>query len=41
VKFYMFAFDTPEKSFDLEAVKKLQADRLKKMGEDLRKFSGV
>ncbi|MCC6125419.1 MAG: phospho-sugar mutase [Pirellulales bacterium] len=41
VKFYLFAFDTPEKSVDLEAVKQLQAERMKKLGEDLRKFSGV
>ena len=41
VKFYLFAYDTPEKSADLEMVKKQQAVRLKKMGEDLRKFSGV
>jgi phosphomannomutase len=41
VKFYLFAYDTPENSADLEAVKKLQAERLKKMGEDLRKYSGV
>jgi phosphoglucomutase/phosphomannomutase len=41
VKFYVFAYDTPEKSADLDSVKKLQAERLKKMGEDLRKYSGV
>jgi phosphomannomutase len=41
VKFYMFAFDPPDKSADLEAVKRSQSERLKKMGEDLRAFSGV
>jgi phosphomannomutase len=41
VKFYVFAYDTPEKSADLEAVKKLQAERLKMMGEDLRAYSGM
>jgi phosphoglucomutase/phosphomannomutase len=41
VKFYMFAYDTPEKSAALEAAKNLQAARLKQIGDDLRKFSGV
>ena len=41
VKFYLFAYDPPENSVDLNAVKILQEERLKKMGEDLRKFSGV
>ena len=41
VKFYIFAYDPPEKSADLAAVKQRQADRLKTMGEDLRRFSGV
>jgi phosphoglucomutase/phosphomannomutase len=41
VKFYLFAYDTPEKSADLKTVKQLQAERLKKMGEELRKYSGV
>jgi phosphoglucomutase/phosphomannomutase len=41
VKFYVFAFDPPETSANLDTVKKIQAERLKKMGEDLRKYSGV
>jgi len=41
VKFYMFAYDTPEASRDLPAVKSAQAARLKAMGADLRKFSGT
>jgi phosphomannomutase len=41
VKFYLFAYDTPKNSADLDAVKQLQAERMKIMGEDLRKFSGV
>ena len=41
VKFYMFAYDTPEMSVDLTNTKKLQTERLRKLGEDLRKFSGV
>jgi phosphomannomutase len=41
VKFYLFAYGSPEKSFDIEAVKNLQAERMKKMGQELRKYSGV
>ena len=41
VKFYVFAYDAPENSVDLTSAKMLQAARLKRMGEDLRKYSGV
>jgi phosphoglucomutase/phosphomannomutase len=41
VKFYVFAYDRPEASRDLPATKAAQAARLKAMGADLRKFSGV
>ncbi len=41
VKFYVFAYDAPENSQDVEATKKLQAERMKTMGADLTAFSGV
>ncbi|MEE8450494.1 MAG: phospho-sugar mutase [Thermoguttaceae bacterium] len=41
VKFYMFAFDPPEKSADLPAVKAAQAERLAAMEADLKAFSGT
>jgi phosphomannomutase len=41
VKFYMFAFDPPEASADLDAVKAAQAKRMKAMEADLKAFSGV
>ncbi|MGA2796890.1 MAG: phospho-sugar mutase [Thermoguttaceae bacterium] len=41
VKFYMFAFDLPDPSADLDAVKFAQAKRLKAMEADLKVFSGV
>jgi phosphomannomutase len=39
VKFYMFAYDPPESSADLQATKAAQADRLAAMEEELRAFS--
>ncbi|MGD0654742.1 MAG: phospho-sugar mutase [Thermoguttaceae bacterium] len=41
VKFYMFAFDPPEASANLDSVKSAQAKRLKAMESDLKAFSGV
>jgi phosphomannomutase len=41
VKFYMFAYDTPETSANLDAVKSTQAKRLKAMEADLKGYSGV
>jgi phosphoglucomutase/phosphomannomutase len=41
VKYYMFAYDPPAASADLAAVKAAQAARIKALGADLRKFSGV
>jgi phosphoglucomutase/phosphomannomutase len=41
VKFYAFAYDAPENSVDLTSTKRLQESRIKMMGDDLRKFSGV
>jgi phosphomannomutase len=41
VKFYMFAFDPPEKSADLPAAKSRLADRLKTIEAGLRKLAGV
>jgi phosphomannomutase len=41
VKFYMFAYDPPGASADLATVKSAQAARMKAIGADLRKFSGV
>ena len=41
VKFYMFAYDTPEASANLDAIKALQAKRLKAMEVDLKGYSGV
>jgi phosphoglucomutase/phosphomannomutase len=41
VKFYMFAYDPPGTPADLPAVKAAQAERMKALGADLRKFSGT
>jgi phosphomannomutase len=41
IKFYLFAFDPPEDSADLPAVKAAQAQRLQALGAELRTFSGV
>ena len=41
VKFYMFAFDSPELSGDVEAAKQRLAARLQAMENDLRKLAGV
>ena len=41
VKFYMFASDPPDGSTDLDAVKSVQAKRLKTMEADLKTYSGV
>jgi hypothetical protein len=41
VKFYMFAFDPPEKSADLAAVQAEQARRMKAMEADLKAFAGM
>lgn len=41
VKFYMFAYDPPEPSGDLDAAKAAQAERLAAMEADLRQFSGT
>jgi len=41
VKFYMFAFDPPEQSGDVPAVKSAQAERLAAMEADLRAFAKV
>jgi phosphoglucomutase/phosphomannomutase len=41
VKFYMFAYDTPEASQDLAATKAAQAARLKAMEAALRAITGV
>ena len=41
VKFYMFAYDLPAASADLAATKAAQAARMKTLGDDLRKSSGV
>ena len=39
VKFYLFAYDAPAASADVEATNAAQADRMKKMGADLRAFA--
>jgi phosphoglucomutase/phosphomannomutase len=41
VKFYMFAFDPPDPSANLDSIKSAQAKRLKAMEADLKAFSGV
>jgi len=41
VKFYMFTFDPPDPSANLDAIKSAQAKRLKAMEADLKAFSGV
>jgi phosphomannomutase len=41
VKFYMFTFDPPEKSTNLEATKTAQAERMKAIEKDLRAAAGV
>jgi phosphoglucomutase/phosphomannomutase len=41
VKFYMFTFDPPEASANLDAIKSAQAKRLKAMEADLKAYSGV
>ena len=41
VKFYMFAFDTPDASRDLAAIKIAQLQRLKAMETDLRAIAGT
>ena len=41
VKFYMFAYDTPEASADLELTKSAQVKRMKAMEADLKAYSGV
>jgi len=41
VKFYMFAFDPPAKSVDLEAAKQGLTARLQGFENDLRKLAGV
>jgi len=41
VKFYMFAYDPPAQSADLEAAKNAQAERLSAMQKDLEAFAGV
>ena len=41
VKFYMFAYDTPEASQDVAAIKAAQAKRLKSLAADLRAISGT
>ncbi|NLE40028.1 MAG: phospho-sugar mutase, partial [Pirellulaceae bacterium] len=40
VKFYMFAYDPPEASRNLDAVKSAQTDRLDRMQKDLEAFTG-
>ena len=41
VKFYMFAYDPPEQSSDVEAARSAQAERLARVEADLREFAGV
>lgn len=41
VKFYMFAYDTPEASANLDATKTAQAKRMKAMEADLKAYAGV
>ncbi|MGD0383357.1 MAG: phospho-sugar mutase [Thermoguttaceae bacterium] len=41
VKFYMFAYNPPEASTNLDSIKSAQAKRLKTMEADLKAFSGV
>jgi phosphomannomutase len=41
VKIYMFAYDPPSATADLDSTKTAQAARLKAIGDDFRKFSGV
>ncbi|MGW8256747.1 MAG: phospho-sugar mutase, partial [Thermoguttaceae bacterium] len=41
VKFYMFAYDPPEPSADLEKIKTAQAKRLQDMQADLKTFAAV
>jgi phosphoglucomutase/phosphomannomutase len=41
VKFYMFAYDPPASADKLASIKAAQADRIKAIGSDLRKFAGV
>jgi len=41
VKIYLFAYDPPEASADLDAVKQSQVARLKRLGEAFRAYAGV
>jgi phosphoglucomutase/phosphomannomutase len=41
VKFYMFAYDPPADAAELSGIKARQAERIKTVGADLRKFAGV
>jgi phosphomannomutase len=41
VKIYLFAYDPPSAAADLNATKTAQAERLKTVGDDFRKFAGV
>ncbi len=41
IKFYMFAYDPPEESQDVEAARKRQRERLDRIEADLKEFTGV
>jgi phosphoglucomutase/phosphomannomutase len=41
VKIYLFAYDPPTAAADLTATKAAQAERLKAIGDDFRKYAGV
>ena len=41
MKFYLFAYDPPADSADLDATKAAQAERLKAMAADFKAYSGV
>jgi len=41
VKIYLFAYDPPTAAADLNATKAAQAERLKAIGDDFRKYAGV
>ena len=41
VKIYLFAYDPPAAAADLTATKTAQAERLKAIGDDFRKYAGV
>ena len=41
VKIYLFAYDPPAATADLESTKAVQAERLKAIGSDFRAYSGT